>query len=104
MRKDLEIVSAEIIDDNFKISFTKLCEYCHSEETFVHTLIEFGLIEPLDKREAELHFDATALQRTQKALRLQRDLAINMEGIALVLDLLDEVTELRQQLELLKKD
>jgi chaperone modulatory protein CbpM len=41
--------------------------------------------------------------RSRKALRLQRDLEINIPGLAVTLDLLDEVDSLRAQVHSLKQ-
>ena len=41
------------------------------------------------------------LARLKCALRLHRDLEINLPGLAVSLDLLDEVQRLRQQVDLL---
>jgi len=41
-------------------------------------------------------FTYTEIRRVQTAVRLQRDLRINLPGCALALDLLDELEELRQ--------
>ena len=40
-------------------------------------------------------FSAIELRRARTAMRLQRDLGVNLAGIALILDLLDEVDTLR---------
>jgi DnaJ-class molecular chaperone len=41
-------------------------------------------------------FRVSCTKRTRIALRLQRDLDVNVAGVALALDLLDELQELRQ--------
>lgn len=41
------------------------------------------------------------LSRARTAMRLQRDLEINLSGVALALELLDQVNELRTRLHVL---
>ena len=48
-------------------------------------------------------FSAVSVMRSRKALRLQRDLEINIPGLAVTLDLLDEVESLRAQVQSLKQ-
>jgi chaperone modulatory protein CbpM len=47
---------------------------------------------------AEWRFSGTALRRARTALRLQRDLEINLPGVALALELLEEIDKLRRTL------
>jgi chaperone modulatory protein CbpM len=46
----------------------------------------------------EWRFSGTALRRTRLALRLERDLELNLAGVALALDLMEEVERLRRAL------
>jgi len=49
-------------------------------------------------------FSGESIIRVQEAIRLQRDLGINLPGTALALELLDEVKALRQQVSSLQRD
>jgi chaperone modulatory protein CbpM len=46
-------------------------------------------------------FSGESMVRARSALRLQRDLGINMAGIALVLDLMEEFESLRAHMKTL---
>ena len=46
----------------------------------------------------EWHFSGAALRRVRRALRLERDLELNLAGVALALDLMDELEQLRNEL------
>jgi chaperone modulatory protein CbpM len=46
----------------------------------------------------EWHFSGAALRRARVAVRLERDLELNLAGVALALDLLDELAQLRHEL------
>ena len=52
----------------------------------------------LEMSAVEWRFSGTALRRTRLALRLERDLELNLAGVALALDLMEEVERLRQAL------
>ena len=60
------------------------------------TMVEVGILEPLPQRR-QWCFTGTSVTRLQTALRLQRDLGVNVEGAALALDLLDELYQLRRR-------
>ena len=78
----------------------EVCERgeCHAE--FVIKLVDYGIVSPLQEtREArQWQFDIAALSRLRKATRLQRDLKINLPGLAMSLELLDELDEMRREL------
>lgn len=70
-------------------------------EEFLRELMAYEIIRPIASNH-EL-FDLTQLQRIKTVLRLQHDLEVNLAGIALVLDLLDQLDELRTQMDLMQK-
>jgi chaperone modulatory protein CbpM len=47
---------------------------------------------------SEWHFTGAALRRARLALRLERDLELNLAGVALALDLMEELQTLRREL------
>ncbi len=49
-------------------------------------------------------FQETCLVRVRSALRLHRDLGVNLAGIALALDLMEELENLRSQLKIMRHD
>ncbi|WP_286251412.1 chaperone modulator CbpM [Marinobacter shengliensis] len=98
-RKD-QILTVEVADENGNtFTLREVCERgdCHAE--FVIKLVNYGIISPVeDITEArEWQFDMAALARLQKALRLQRDLKLNLPGLAVSLDLIDEVNDRRRE-------
>ncbi len=60
-------------------------------------LVDEGVLSPQGAETSNWYFDHLAVKKLQTAIRLQRELGINLPGVALVLDLLDELQELRQQ-------
>lgn len=97
MGKQSLILEGILQDETVVYTLVELSEICVIEPPILHEMIEYGIIEP-QIQSGPHYFNYRALYRAQKALRLQRDLAINWEGISLVLDLLDEIEDLRQKL------
>lgn len=85
--------------DDLDLTLLELCELCDSSVEVVSELIEFGVLAP-DSGAApqEWRFSMLSAHRSLKALRLQRDLQVNLSGAALVLELLDELDAQRQLL------
>jgi DNA-binding transcriptional MerR regulator len=68
--------------------------------TFVEQLVELGVIETHGRPARVFRCEVTL--RIQKFVRLQRDLGVNFEGAAVIVELLDRIEQLEHQLRLLK--
>lgn len=78
---------SDIVD---ALSLPDLCRFCQADEAWVIELVEHGVLEPKGSSVEHWHFVGTNIVRARKAQRLTRDLGVNIAGVALVLDLLDE--------------
>jgi chaperone modulatory protein CbpM len=91
-------LQGQVVEEEIHLTLTELCQACGIAETHVTTWVVEGVLEPIGRRPEEWRFGGTSLRRARIALRLTRDLDINPAGIALVMDLLDEIDNLRAQL------
>ena len=73
---------------------SRLCE-CHL--SVAKRLYAIGLIDPLSAGDPPL-FDRSAVVRARKALRLKRDLSLNFDAVALVMELLDRINDLERRI------
>lgn len=83
------------------LTLEELCVICHLSENDLHVYIEHAIVQP--KSSQEMTFTLSEMQRLQKALRLEKDLSINHEGTAVILNLLEELEELRAQLRIFER-
>ncbi len=74
----------------------ELCRRYQVGDDFVVELIAYGAVEPSGAARAEWRFSIEQARRVQVARRLQRDFGINLPGIALALDLLEELEQIRR--------
>ncbi|WP_428036896.1 chaperone modulator CbpM [Amphritea sp.] len=79
------------------LSFSELCLQTGVAESMVVEIIEQGIVEPVGDTPGEWLFSPAMLVLTKKAVRLHRDLDVNWAGIALAIELLNEVEQLREQ-------
>mgnify|MGYP001056428955 CR=1 FL=1 len=97
-----KILKGILLDDETALSLNDLCCACSSSAEWIIKLVEEGALEPIELniqlQQTQWRFSADSLQRARTAQRLQRDLGINTAGIALALDLLDEIQELESRL------
>jgi chaperone modulatory protein CbpM len=91
-------VTAELVDAETLHSIDELCLVCNVRTSWVKELIEHGVIEPIGPVSADWRFTSLSIVRVAKAKRLERDLSLNVPSLAVVLDLLDEIDDLRAQL------
>ncbi len=60
-------------------------------------IVEHGIVEPDSPRPEQWRFDTAALGRLRQAMRLQHELHLDWQAVAVALDLLDEVSRLRAE-------
>lgn len=91
-------LSGTIIGESELLTVEELSRICGVDERHIAELVEEGVISVVEIGSVEWRFSGTALRRTRLALRLERDLELNLAGVALALDLMEEVERLRQAL------
>lgn len=84
------------------LSLSELTMFCDTNAAWVMTLVEHGVVTPVARKAPEWEFTPPHIARARKAARLMRDLGLNVAGVALVLDLIDERDALARKLALLE--
>lgn len=87
-----------LLDEQFELSLKELCQVCSGSSELIIELVEEGALEVIGTQQTQWRFSGISLLKAQTAMRLQRDLGINPSGIALALDLLDEIETLEARL------
>lgn len=101
------LLKGVLLDESYELSFQELCDACAGTEEWIVQLVEEGALEPLNFTESvqqatQWRFTAISLQKVRTAQRLQRDLQINPAGVALALELLEQIDQLQTQLHCLQ--
>ncbi len=101
MARDQTIVNnlaGELLDPSTTYSLREVCDRCGANAEYIMEMVQFGIVEPVTgTTPQQWQFSCTSLLRVGKALRLQSDLSLNLPGIAMSLELLDEVQSLRRE-------
>lgn len=87
-----------LLDERVELSLVEISRACTTSTEWVIELVDEGVLEPVDPQQAQWRFSGTALQRARTARRLQEDLKINLAGVALALNLMEEIEALRERL------
>jgi chaperone modulatory protein CbpM len=96
-------IASEIVEQTAIYTLHELCISCDVNPDWVAGLVDQGAIEVVGQTRQEWQFTVLSSLRVAKAKRLERDLGLNLPGIALVLDLLDELDDMRAHVRLLRK-
>lgn len=91
-------LSGVLLDEHLQVSLTEISQACSITTDWVVSLVEEGILEPRDRSGGEWRFPGTCISTVRTARRLQDDLGLNLAGVALVLELMEEVETLRSRL------
>jgi len=91
-------LSGTLLDERVHLSLKDMSQACSSRTEWIVELVGEGILEPVGDEPSQWRFSGGSLGRAHIARRLQSDLEINLAGVALVLDLLEEMASLRSRL------
>lgn len=87
-----------LVDEQSTFTLDELAHACSVHVEWVVELVQEGVLEARGEHPERWEFPGPMLARARTALRLQRDLELNLAGVAVVLDLLEELEALRARL------
>lgn len=91
-------LTATLLDDATPMTLAELARACRAAEEQVHVWVVEGVLQPIGDSPLEWRFTGPALRRARLAVTLTRELEVNAPGVALALDLMDEIESLKAAL------
>ena len=91
-------LSGAIVEQSALLTVKDLSRMCAVDERHIVEFVEEGVLHVVEIKSTEWYFRGEALRRTRLALRLERDLELNLAGVALALQLMEELEHLRREL------
>lgn len=89
-------LEAEIVDEHCIFDLHQFSHACGQSPEWVLQLLEYEILPA--RSDARIHqFFGEELIRARRAHRLQRDFEASLSAVAMMLDLIDEVQQLRKQ-------
>jgi chaperone modulatory protein CbpM len=85
------------IADEHALDLEAFAAACGADVEFVRVLVDEGLVQPVVQQPA-WRFSGEALARVRRIRRLQRDFEANLQSVAVMIDLVDEIEHLRATL------
>lgn len=86
------------VDTIEEFTLTELCRFCRVGQDWIEILVEHGILEPYGSNASDWRFDRFNIARARKSQLLVRNFGLNVAGLALVLDLMDERDKLQRKL------
>lgn len=96
--KDKRVHTAELVSSGMVLTVTQICQSFNVDRAWISEMVSEGVLEPDGRTDAEWQFAAFHIRRIATARRLEQDFGLNASGVALALDLLDEIDALRTRL------
>ncbi len=111
-QKKIPKLSGIVLDEEHLLTLVEISQACAVQTGYIIELVDEGLLTPgsgpeIGLQEHEPHlwrFTGEQMRRARMASRLQGDLGINLAGVALALQLLDEIETLQGKLEAIGLD
>jgi chaperone modulatory protein CbpM len=86
------------LTDEHALDLEAFAAACGTEAEFVRQLVDEGLVQPIVEQPT-WRFGGEELARVRRIRRLQRDFEANLQSVAVMIDLIDEIERLRAQLQ-----
>lgn len=99
-----DLMSGILIEKTQALTLDEFSRVIKIEREIIVQMVDYHVVEPEGKTPQEWRFDSIALKRGIKASSFYHDLEVNLPGIALALDLLDKIENLRQKINIYEKD
>ena len=90
--------SGELVTEAPDISTEEICEVCGLTVEQLGAYVQEGIIEPQGVEKTTWRFSYASLITVNRAKRLESQLGLNAPGVALALDLLGQIDELKRRL------
>jgi MerR family transcriptional regulator, heat shock protein HspR len=84
--------------ESSELTLEALATACNLHPDVVERYVEIGLVEPR-RVEAERVFGYGEVLRVRSIQRLRRELGVNLNGVAVILDLTDRIRALQREIE-----
>ena len=88
----------DVLSEDLRLALEDICEICGLTESKIRAYVEEGVVDVHGDDVKLWRFSEVSIVQFQKARRLEQDLRLNPAGVALVLDLMSQIDELKNQL------
>ena len=91
-------ITGSVVEEEVHMSIVEISQATCAPEDLIMSWVSEGVLSPAGSSPEDWRFSGESLKRAKTAAHLTHDLDLNTPGVALALDLLDEISRLRNQL------
>ena len=91
-------IEGKVVENEVHMTIVELSHASRTPEELIMTWVSEGVLSPAGASPQDWRFSGDSLRRAKTAAHLTHDLELNVPGVALALDLLDEIAQLRSRL------
>lgn len=91
-------IEGTVVESEVHMTIVELSHASRTPEDLIMTWVSEGVLSPAGSSPEDWRFGGDSLRRAKTAAHLTHDLELNVPGVALALDLLEEITQLRARL------
>jgi chaperone modulatory protein CbpM len=93
-------IEGSIVEHDVHMTIVELAQATQTPEDLIMAWVSEGVLSPAGGSPQDWRFSGDSLKRAKTAARLMHDLELNLPGVALAINLLEELDLLRSQLHL----
>ena len=91
-------IEASVVENEVHMSIVELSHAARTPQELIMSWVSEGVLSPIGSSPEDWRFTGDSLKRAKTAAHLTHDLELNVPGVALALDLLDEIAQLRSRI------
>ena len=93
-------IQGSVVENEVHMTIVELSHASRTPEELIMSWVSEGVLSPAGSSPEDWRFSGDSLKRAKTAAHLTHDLELNAPGVALALQLLDEIAQLRARLNL----
>lgn len=92
-------IEGSIVENEVHMTIVELSHASRTPEELIMSWVSEGVLSPSGSTPQDWRFSGDSLRRAKTAAHLTHDLELNIPGVALALELLDEIAQLRTRMQ-----
>ena len=88
-------IEGSVVENEVHMTIVELSHASRTPQELIMSWVTEGVLSPTGVSPEDWRFGGDSLRRAKTAAHLTHDLELNVPGVALALDLLEEITQLR---------
>jgi len=93
-------IEGSVVENEVHMTIVELSHASRTPQDLIMSWVSEGVLSPTGSSPQDWRFSGESLRRAKTAAHLTHDLELNTPGVALALDLLDEIAQLRAHIQI----